>query len=128
MNNIVVDASAWLEYLNGTKEGELVKKILNNANNMLFTNNVTLSEVVSVAKRRGKDAEVAAKAVLNLSQIYEGNVLFFKEIGLLHAELRKKIPHFPLADAFVLLTAKKLNGKIVTGDSHFKGFKDVIMI
>ena len=43
-------------------------------------------------------------------------------------EIRKKIKDFGLADVFVLLTARKLNAKIITGDPHFKGFKEAILI
>lgn len=33
-----------------------------------------------------------------------------------------------LADIFVLLTARKLNAKVVTGDEDFRGLKDSLMI
>lgn len=33
-----------------------------------------------------------------------------------------------MADAFVLLTARKLGAKVVTSDPHFKGFKEAVLI
>jgi hypothetical protein len=30
--------------------------------------------------------------------------------------------------AFVLQTARKLGAKIITGDPHFKGFKEAVLI
>jgi len=33
-----------------------------------------------------------------------------------------------MADIFVLLTARKLNAKVVTGDEDFRGLKEVVMI
>jgi predicted nucleic acid-binding protein len=35
---------------------------------------------------------------------------------------------FGLADAYVLATARKLKSKILTGDPHFKGMKEAVLI
>lgn len=128
MSNLVFDAYAWLEYLDGSKDGGRVNELINNSENTVFTNNVTFAEVISVAKRRRSNVEIAARAILSLSQVYEGDLEFYKDVGLLHAELRQNIPRFGLADAFVLLTARKLGAKVVTGDPHFKGLKGVVFI
>lgn len=128
MSNLVFDAYAWLEYLDGSKEGGRINELINNSENTIFTNNVTFAEVISVAKRRRSDVEIAARAILSLSQVYEGDLEFYKDVGLLHAELRQNIPRFGLADAFVLLTARRLGAKVVTGDPHFKGLKNVVFI
>lgn len=53
---------------------------------------------------------------------------FSREAGLLHALIRKKIKDFGLIDAFVLLTARKIKARVLTGDNYFKGFKEVILI
>ncbi len=128
MSNLVFDAYAWLEYLDGSKEGGRVNELINNSENRIFTNNVTFAEVISVVKRRRSDVEIAARAIPSLSHIYEGDLEFYKDVGLLHAEMRQNIPRFGLADAFVLLTARRLGAKVVTGDPHFKGLKEVIFI
>ncbi len=44
------------------------------------------------------------------------------------AELRKERKHMGLADVHVLLTARKLKGKVVTGDEDFRGMKEAIII
>ena len=48
--------------------------------------------------------------------------------GLLHADMKKKIRNFGLADSIILATARKLRAKVVTGDSHFKGFKETVFL
>ena len=50
------------------------------------------------------------------------------QAGLLHAEMRKRIKDFGLVDSFILLAARELNAKILTGDPHFKNMKEAIMI
>jgi len=47
---------------------------------------------------------------------------------LLHAEMRKQMKDFGLSDAFVMATARKLNARVLTGNPHFKGLKEAVMI
>ncbi len=124
----VVDAHAWISYLIGDKSGEFIAKIIEDTKNEIFTNIITLAKVISIIKRENKDYNESYKIILSLSKIYTGEIVFMKEVGLLHAETKREIREFGLADAFVLLTARKLNAKILTGDPHFKGFKEAILI
>ncbi|MEK6963194.1 MAG: PIN domain-containing protein [Nanoarchaeota archaeon] len=128
MSKYVLDAYAWIEYLNASKKGSVVKDLLEKENHSFFTHKVTFLEVISVFRRRDFDPEIASSAMVSLSQIYEGDLLFYKEVGLLHADIRKKIKDFGLADTFVLLTARKIGAKVITGDPHFKSFKEVVFL
>src|SRR3989338_10086627 len=116
----VIDAHAWIEYFLGTDKGNEVKKVLESEDNEIFSSIITIAEVVSITKRENRDAEQKYIDMINLSKIYGINSIFAKEAGILHAETKKEIKDFGLADAFVLLTARKLNAKIVTGDPHVK--------
>lgn len=124
----VIDAHAWIEYFIGSDKGNEVKKIVESENNEVFTSIITIAEVVSITKRENRDAEQKYLDMVNLSKIYGINLDLAKEAGILHAEVRKTIKDFGLADAIVLSTARKLGAKIVTGDPHFKGFKEAILI
>lgn len=123
----VIDSYAWMEYLDGSEKGRILSKLFNNKDNELFTNIVTFSEVISVVKRRHSDLGIAENAMLTLSNIYNCDLLLYKEVGILHGEIKKNIKDFGLADAFVLQTARKLQAKVVTGDPHFKSFKNKVI-
>ena len=97
-------------------------------NNEIITSIITITEVISISIRENRDYEKAYSLILNLSKTYNYNEDFTRDVGLLHAQIRKNIKDFGLADSFVLMTAKKLNAKILTGDPHFKNFKEVILI
>ena len=125
MTKLVIDAYAWISYLEG--DNERVKNFIEN-NNELYTNIVTVSETISKAKRKNMNANLALEAISSLSNVLNIDIDFSNETGLLHAEIRKNIKDFGLADSFVLLTAIKLNAKILTGDQHFKNFKEAILI
>lgn len=128
MNEFVIDAYAWIEYFNGTIIGEKVKRIVEDSNNGIHTNIITIVELVSSYTRNKLNFEKEKKVILAISNIYNINLEFAEEAGELHAEIKKTRKHMGLADVFVLLTARKLNAKVVTGDEDFRGLKEVIMI
>ena len=124
----VFDTFAWIEYFNGSESGKKVSEIIESEENDIFSSVIAIAEVSSILKRNEKDAELGYKRIIDISKIYFINSELAKEAGILHAEIRKKIKDFGLADAIVLATARKLSAKIVTGDPHFKRFKEAILI
>ncbi len=122
MTEFIIDAFAWIEYLDGSAKGRRVKKILDE--HACFTSAVTLAEVISKAKRKSLDPHIAFEAVTILSKI----VPVFDETafaaGLIHAQQKTRDKTFGLADAFILAQRKKKQ-KILTGDPHFKGIENV---
>lgn len=126
--NVVVDASAWVEYFDGTLPGEKVKLILENAQNRIYINVVTIAELSSHFEKRDIPFAEARRIILSISSIYTIDVEFAEEAGKIHTALRKQRRKFGLADAFVLLTAQKNTANVVTGDEDFRGLKETIMI
>jgi predicted nucleic acid-binding protein len=127
MTKHVIDAYAWIEYLDGSDAGSKVTAILEN-NDAIYTCAITLAEVVSKVARKGKDVKVAYDILLSNSQIISIDEELSLQAGLLHSEMRKTEKDFGLADAYVLATARKLKSKVLTGDAHFKSVKDAIII
>ena len=122
-----MDAYAWIEYLEGSNQGKKVRQILFDQNDIL-THAVTVAEVVSRVKRKGFDGEAAFKAIEGISKIISADSDFCRRVGLLHAEIRSKVPGFGLADAFVLQLARDIQGRIVTGDPHFRGERNILFL
>jgi len=119
----VVDAYAWVEYLDGSKLGEKLRDLMEHGSE-LYTSAVTLAEVVSKAARTGRDHKTAHRVISGNSTIIEADEQLSYDAGVLHAEIRKTVKDFGLGDAYVLATARRLNAKILTGDPHFKDVKD----
>lgn len=128
MNLFVIDAYAWVEYFDGTSLGEKVKKIVENSENVIYTNVITIAELSSHFQRKGNSFEDARKIILSLSSVYKIDLEFAEEAGRTHAIIRNKRKHMGLADVFVLHTARKLKAKVVTGDEDFRGLPEVVMI
>ncbi len=123
----IVDSYAWIEYLGGSPAGQKVREIIG-ADNEIYSLNLSVAEVVSRIKRLNENADLAYEAIISNSKIIDIDVELAKEAGLLHAETRKKIKDFGLVDVLILVSARKLKAKILTGDPHFKGFKEAVFI
>jgi len=128
MNKYVIDAYAWVEYLVGSEAGDKVRVVLEEENNEVYTCAVTVAEVVSKTARENRDFEAAYDILLSNSQVVNVNEEISKEAGMLHSEMRKTKRDFGLADAYVLAVAKRIKAKVLTGDPHFKGVKEAILI
>lgn len=123
----LIDSYAWIEYLDGSLAGEKVRKILTEENE-IYSLSLIISEVISRTKRKGGNVETAYRAILSNSKIISVSPEIAKDSGLFHAQMKDKIRDFGLVDSFVFVIAKKLNAKILTGDEHFRGFKEAVMI
>ena len=128
MSKYVIDSWAWIEYLEGSKSGLKVKDLILDQANEIFTHAVSAAEIISKAKRRGKDVEAIWQAINSNSKLVSFGADESKEVGLVHAEIKSKNKNFGLADSFVLTLAKKLNAKVITGDPDFKNIMGVMMV
>ena len=128
MTKFVIDAYAWIEYLEGSEEGMKVSEIIEDDLNDIFTSSATIAEVIGKIMRKNQDIKVALNHINNFSTVHDVT----QEIGIsaaqIHFEAKKKNTNFGMLDAFVAATAKKLSAKILTGDNDFKEFKEAVMI
>lgn len=128
MTKYVIDAWAWIEYFDGSSQGEIVKKYVESEANIIFTNAVTVSEIVSKFLRAQKEFMPVLTAIKTLSRIVPVDTEMAQAAGTNHARMRRQIHDFGLADAYVLATSQICGGKIVTGDKHFLTVKDAIVL
>ncbi len=123
----LIDSFAWFEYFEGTDIGNKAKEFIE-SDNELFSINLTISEVVSRFKRKKFDYELAYKAIITNSKVIEISPELAKKAGILHADLKEKYDNLGLVDALLITLARNLNAKILTGDQHFKEFKEAVML
>ncbi len=128
MTKYVIDSYAWIEYLEGSEKGKNVESIISDSSNEIYSHTLTVSEVVSKTKRRGMNVESAFNAVTIFSKLIGIDAESAKAAGIFHAEMRETVKGFGLTDAFILILARRMSAKIVTGDPHFRSFKETVMI
>lgn len=124
MTKYVFDSYAWVEYLISGASGALVNSILENPGNQVFTPVLVVAEVCSKVRKEGFDYEAGFQKMVTLSKVEQMDPLLAKDAGVFRQDNRTKIPNFGIVDAIVLLTARKLGAKVLTGDRHLKGFPE----
>lgn len=128
LTKIIADSFAWIEYLLSTEKGLHIKKILENKDIQIFTHVLSFAEIASRISRSGGSYQEPINSIVSSSEIINIDKNTSIHAGVLHSEIRKKIKDFGLVDAFILLAARDMNAKILTGDPHFKNMKEAIMI
>ncbi len=128
MTKFVIDAYAWIEYLDGSEKGRQVVAIIENNANEIFTSSATVAEVIGKVLRRNGDIKIALNHINNFSKVLEITQEISISAAQIHFEAKKRVKNFGMLDAFVAATARKIGAKILTGDPDFRGFKEAIII
>lgn len=128
MTKLVVDASAWIEYFEGSFIGKEFKDYIENADNEVWTSSVTVAELVSKAVQKSLNMPIVVSGLKSLTNIDSPEYGVAFSAGQIHADIRKSVKKFSLTDAFVLATARSKGARILTCDYDFKGFKEAILI
>ena len=132
---IVADAYAWIELFSGTRNGEFAKARMEEAETVITPDSV-LAEVARKYLREGMKEETTRQ---RLSTILEASEPAFVdddiaiEAGKAYFQLEKRakasgLENPSLFDALVLAVARRNDGKVLTGDAHFKGLPETIWI
>jgi predicted nucleic acid-binding protein len=128
LNNYIIDAWAWIEYFKGTQAGAKLNEILEDPTTDTYTCAITVAEIISKIARDNQDVEAAYDMLLSNSSVIKIDEQLSKQAGLFHYKMRQTIKDFGIADAYILATANKFAAKIITGDPHFEGLENVILI
>jgi len=123
---MLIDSFAWIEYFMGTDKGIEVKKIVDDTT-IAYTSPIIIAEIYSKSIRTDgiEKAEERKDFILHRCVFVPADEEIALEAGKIHAQMKKKVRDFGLADAFILATANKKNTRILTGDPHFKGIENV---
>ena len=123
-----LDTSAWIEYFEGGKSGKFVSDLILEVNNEIYTSSIVIAEIASKLKRKKSNVEQVLEALKNNALIIELSPEIAKNAGILHAETREKINSFGLMDSLIISLARSIKATLVTKDSHFKSFKEAIIL
>ncbi len=124
---MLLDSFAWMEYFMGTQKGEKVKRLVDN-DSQLYTSPIVIAEIYSKSLRTDGKAEERKDFIMKRCALVSLDENIAVEAAKIHAEIKVKTPDFGLADAFILASARNRKIKVVTGDPHFKDFKDTVML
>lgn len=121
----VLDAHAWVEYLRGSPPGNRVRQIMEHG--VLYTNSLTLAEVVGHIAKAGEDADLAARAVQTLSDVVELDNELSIRTAKRFARMRKTQRRATFNQAYLIETAKKVGAEIVSGDKNMVSGRAILI-
>lgn len=124
----IIDTYAWVEYFIGSKRGLKVKKLLDDVKNSFVTLECCLAELKGWCLKENVDFGKLYNVIVSNSAIVPIESDEWIKAAELRYNMRKQRKDFGLIDALILAKQKKLACKILTGDRHFKGLKNVVLI
>jgi len=123
----VIDSYAWIEYFRGTESGKKVRSYVEGGT--AATSVLTLAELREKYLREKWstfDEDVAyITSRTSLTQVDRDVAILAGEIN--HRRKAEK-KGWGMADSLILATARVASAKVVTGDRHFEGLPDAILV
>jgi len=120
-NHIVVDSYAWVEYAEGSEEGEKAREYIESGRN-LYTPAVVVAELSDRATREGmreRWEELLLPFIRRQTAVVPVDLGIAEAAGRTKWEMREDSPEVGLADAVVLSVAREHDARVLTGDSDF---------
>ena len=122
----MIDTFAWVEYFAGSEEGERAKSFIEGGG--AVTPTIVIAEFTDKYVREKMNPKERLKFIRTRSAILALDDDIAEMAGTISAERRAKVKGWGLVDSVVLATARARGVRVVTGDEHFKGLDEVIMI
>jgi PIN domain nuclease of toxin-antitoxin system len=126
----IMDSYAWLEYFMGTEAGRKVKQIIDAQADEKLTPSICLAETYAkILKTEDEEkAELRRTFIKSRSALIPLDEDLAVQAAKTDVTMKKKVQGWSLADSIVLSTARNRQGKVVTGDPHFRRLAEAYMI
>jgi predicted nucleic acid-binding protein len=121
---VLIDSWTWIEYWKGGKLAKATAEYIESDEEAVVST-INISEVYFWVARYYDEATAAEK--LKTVEKRCSTVAVDKEIAIGGAKIKIE-NKLGLADSLIMATARRVHGKVVTGDSDMKGLKDAIFL
>ena len=132
---IVVDSYAWIEIFSGTEKGRTASKVMDDAEE-LYTPDIVLAEIARKYLREGANKRIIEQrmdSIVEASHVIpiDRNVAIESACAFLELRQqakRKGLREPGLFDAIILGATRSVLGNVLTGDPHFRNFKETVWL
>lgn len=121
--NVVLDATAWFEYFNGTNRGEVVRDYLHKATEAITPASV-VAEVVEQARLRGGNTNEFVDFLQAKSRIEPLSAEIARRAGKLMALHQGS--RWRAREAFVVATAQYRRARVLSLNPLLEGLQDIV--
>ncbi len=130
MNRVFLDTSAWVEYFEGSKEGEMIRGFLEDEATQLFTSMMTVAQLSDAYHRDRVTTKLGWQELQDFVQfnstLVNLDIEGMAKAGALKADRRRNIKGFGLIDAVILQSSMHVDAKLITKDSHLLGESNAV--
>jgi len=123
---MLLDTYAWVEYFNGTAKGARVKDMLVDV--QCFTSAISLAELSEWCARCGRGGSEILGVVKKTSVVIGIDNDLLEAAGRINYFMKRTVKGFGMIDAIILATSKAYSLPVVTGDRHFAGEEDTVLL
>jgi len=127
---IIFDSYAWVEYALGTEKAEKVAEYLDGEDEV-YTPASVLAELKEAMFRQRIDEDAMTDIVTYIrsrSVVISIDAGLAELAGAVNLKNKKKIEGWGMLDSFVYAAAVAKSGRVLTGDPHFKGLPNVVLL
>lgn len=124
----LIDSYAWVEYFLGSPKGKILQALLREETNQFLTVVCCLAEIKGWSLRNKKDFVPLLKIIHANSTLVSVQESDWVSAADIRFTLRKEKKHFGLIDAVILVKQKEHQGRVISGDHHFKGLPEVLFL
>jgi predicted nucleic acid-binding protein len=127
--DFLFDTWAWWEYLHRTALGtSLRERFIEGGRARVHTSSITLAEISArLHSDRAPDRiGSACGAIRRMSHVWDVTADIAQEAGPIRSEFRVRSNSASLADAIILVTARKAGARLVSADPAFRDVAGVI--
>ncbi|HZY93740.1 MAG TPA: type II toxin-antitoxin system VapC family toxin [Candidatus Bathyarchaeia archaeon] len=131
--SFVIDTYAWVQYLLGSSKGKKAREYIEGGRGATPT-----IVLLKLRKWYLREIEAGRQTLVKMNEAFEyvqSSTMILDidrrlalEAGETDFVMKKKKPGWPLADSIVYAAAKVEAATVVTGDPHFDGLENVIML
>lgn len=129
----VIDSYAWIEYFRATPQGQRAKQHIEGKGSATPT--VVVAEVsrkllreIEAGNENKQERARRLEFIRASSQIVDLTFDLAARAGEIDVEMKRTVKGWGMADSIVLATARSSGAKVVTGDNHFHGLQEAILI
>ena len=131
--NFIIDTYAWIEYFKASEMGKVAKQYIEKE--QAVTPTIVVAEIsrkllkdIALGNETSEGRMHRLEFIRSTSRIVDLDFETAMEAGEINEKLKNQAIGWGLADSIILCVAKSLDGKVVTGDEHFRKIKNVVFI
>ena len=123
----VIDSHAWIEYFRGTESGRRARRFVESE--AAATSTVSLTEMKEkYLREKWQTFEEDIAFITSKTSVANVDRETALLAGALNYERKAKVKNWGMTDSIILATARVVSAKVVTGDRHFEGLPEAIIV